>query len=507
MNLVNNFKSKSLEDKVGIVLFILSIIFFIFVISVVLTKPALWYDELYSLSMSRLSFTDILAFTSGDVHPPLSYLLLKIPVSILTCLNIQFNIGIIGKIISFIPFILLLVLSSTKIRNRFGTLTCGIFSFCIITMPQLMNYISEIRMYGWALLFVTFSFLYAYEILKDSTLKNWIIFTIGVLASAYTHYFAAISVFCIYLMLIIYFLLKNKEELKKLFLSAFASFLVYLPWLFVLNQQIHSMKGSYWINDINLNFALGYVSFVVSPINTFIQGNETVPMGILGILLLFSIILLVYKSFKKNNVLKDYYAISGILVLVTTVLIGVTVSLLYNPIFNVRYLVPSLGCFWLGFSILLSKNFTSKKLFISIISILLIVACVGSMTFYNETDSRYNYGLYNQMIIQNEFGTNNIVIFDSPTFYLGYSGYYLENNTNLIYDEDNISDYIYHISSESNIQDKLHNGSKLFIYLEKNESYDNCIDNNIQLVYASDDSESNLFDAASAKLYEVKINK
>ena len=38
--------------------------------------PPLWYDENFSLLLSRLPFLNMITATMGDVHPPLYYILI-----------------------------------------------------------------------------------------------------------------------------------------------------------------------------------------------------------------------------------------------------------------------------------------------------------------------------------------------------------------------------------------------------------------------------------------------
>ena len=82
-------------------------------------------------------------------------------------------------------------------------LASGIFCLLIISMPQMMLYAVEVRMYSWALFFVTASFIYSYEIIHDSSIKNWIIFTILTICSCYTHHFAVLASISIYIILLI----------------------------------------------------------------------------------------------------------------------------------------------------------------------------------------------------------------------------------------------------------------------------------------------------------------
>ena len=170
--------------------------------------------------MVKTPFSDFINFAFLDVHPPLYYLIYKIFYKIF----IGVNPVIIGKFTSLLPFYLIPILSFTKVRKNWGYLTGGLFAFCIVTMPQLMNFAVELRMYSWGLFFVTASFIYANEITNNSNLKNWAILTLLTIASAYTHYFSAIASFVIYL-----FLLIRNKDLKMYFTSAIIVVLSFMP--------------------------------------------------------------------------------------------------------------------------------------------------------------------------------------------------------------------------------------------------------------------------------------
>lgn len=161
-------KNLNKEDKLGKILFIISIITLLYVSYIGFTKLGMWYDEIYSLGMVKSPFNDFINFAFLDVHPPLYYLIFKVFYKIGVFLGI--NPIIVGKFTSLLPFYLILVLAATKVRKNWGCLTAGLFAFCIVTMPQLMNFAVELRMYSWGLFFVTASFIYAYDILnKNST--------------------------------------------------------------------------------------------------------------------------------------------------------------------------------------------------------------------------------------------------------------------------------------------------------------------------------------------------
>ena len=64
------------------------------------------------------------------------------------------------RIFSVISIALLGILGYTHIRKDFGEKAGAIFSLLTYTLPANIVYASEIRMYGWAMLFVYVLFLF-----------------------------------------------------------------------------------------------------------------------------------------------------------------------------------------------------------------------------------------------------------------------------------------------------------------------------------------------------------
>lgn len=121
----------------------------------------IWYDELFTVGMIEHSYGDLIAFTARDVHPPLYYCIVKFFVELCKLFAPAWDTVVPAKIASLLPYFILLVYSVTLVRKRFGMFTGGFFLFCVISMPQLSAYTVEMRMYSWALLFVTAAFLHA----------------------------------------------------------------------------------------------------------------------------------------------------------------------------------------------------------------------------------------------------------------------------------------------------------------------------------------------------------
>ena len=238
-----------LKNKIKLV-HIIVIILGIAFISLANFHRTIWFDESYSVAISAHSFSEIWTIGGHDVHPVLYYWLLHI-------LRYIFGNEILAyRLFSVLAISILGILGYTHIRKDFGEKVGLIFSILVFFMPITLVYSGEIRMYALAMLLTTLTAIYAYRIYKNSNeknTKNWILFGIFSLASAYTHYYSLVASGVINLLLFIY-LLKNavKEKkftanLKRFIASTVIQISLYIPWLIYLLLQIEQVSAGFWI--------------------------------------------------------------------------------------------------------------------------------------------------------------------------------------------------------------------------------------------------------------------
>lgn len=191
----------------------------------------MWFDESYSIAIAKHSFKEIWQIGSHDVHPVLYYIMIRIVMLITN------NSIVCVRLFSCVPLILMSILGYSFIRKEFGNKAGLIFTFFSLFFPTLLTYAGEIRMYTWAMLFVTMMFVYAYTIMnnynvrevlsddnnimyenkiknKNTLLKYWIIFSIFSLASAYTHYYALVVATIINVGMFLYFIVSYIKTSK-----------------------------------------------------------------------------------------------------------------------------------------------------------------------------------------------------------------------------------------------------------------------------------------------------
>ncbi len=329
----------------------------------------IWYDELFTIGMIEHSYGEFIHFTAQDVHPPLYYGITKGIVDLCKLIIPSTDTIIMAKIVSVMPYYLLLIYALVFLRRRFGTFTAGAFTFCTIAMPQMSAYTVEIRMYGWALFFVTAAFFHAYEMIRDRSCpcRHYTALMLYGLAAAYTQYFACVAVIMIYVSLLVWFFIRYRLEsrfIKKWAVCVAVSVIGYLPWLFVLLSQIRAVRENYWILPLTWRSIGGCVKFLMKPVFS----TEQVNVALAVILFLLYLALLAerayqtYQSWKRDEdrvakLENFYYAAAGCIVLCGLVAFGFLASIIIRPIFVYRYMIPAMGCFWFCFVLNLDEAF------------------------------------------------------------------------------------------------------------------------------------------------------
>ena len=105
----------------------------------------IWYDEVFSLGLVRKPVGELISITARDVHPPLYYLILKLFLTAVPESTVAMQVTA-SKLVSWLPFLCMLLLAVFPVKKYFGTLSAGLFFFLTMSMPGLSEYTVEIRM-------------------------------------------------------------------------------------------------------------------------------------------------------------------------------------------------------------------------------------------------------------------------------------------------------------------------------------------------------------------------
>lgn len=468
----------------------------------------IWYDELYTMGLTRRGFGELTALTARDVHPPFYYYYVKTVQQLCRMVFPHANLTVVSKLCSVLPLLGIAAYGVTKVRRHFGMLCAGLFVFCTVSMPGLPQYTVEIRMYTLALFLVTAAFLHGYGIVcgagqdagGGSRNADWICLAVYGILAAYTHYFACVAVAVLYLCLFIYFLwreagaCRKKGRIRKTgsgnpadaggnmfwkpwFAAVACSVLAYLPWMTAVVRQVAQVKESYWILPLTWRTFGSCVKFLMKP--PFGSGSFQVAAAVVLFLVYVGLFFYTIWNNRENREL-CFACAAGTGILAGTVLFGFAASFLIRPVFIVRYMVPAAGCFWLSFAVCAGKAFPAKegdkaekikkgkkgKLFLPVLFLVFFIG-IGDFRWFRNDETWRRVRMDEVKEALSLIGPEDAVV-TQFNHVQGVTGYYLENEIDL-WDsrpEELLCDIIENkygtVSSVEELENFMENGGKVW---------------------------------------------
>lgn len=458
---------------------------------------SMWADEVFTVELLAHPFKEIIRIAILDVHPPLYYLIYLFFYKIFGFI-FNYDIVYVGKLVSIIPFIILLIINFTYTKKKYGKNISFIFNILICGMPHMMQYALELRMYSYALLFVTITFLTSLSIKENPTnYSKCFLLTIFSALSLYTHYFAGLACVIIFIELLIHFIkLKNIKCIINVFLFGIMVVAFFSPWLIVFIKQVIKVNKSYWILPITILDIIKCLAlfFTYNSITSSILAFILIALGIIGIYKL--------KGENKNEI------VSGISVYLFTFIVGIFASLFIKPILVPRYLIVTSGCFYFSLSFGINKiisNFNYQKL-----SKITYALLIFTTLFTNTYCLVYKYK--NTIVTNNTLNSLNEIIKDNDTivyddFHLSLViPHYFDDCKNYAYTHEYVTPFtecfdncnikrLYDINSLSYISNE-------FYYITKKDIILSELSNN----YKINEVGSYKIDIYSFKMYKVSKN-
>ena len=337
--------SEKILKKIRILIMI-GIAFYMFFLAY--DNISIWDDELFTLRLIDGSWLDLWNGAVDDlVHPPLYYFLLKLVLSPMNLSHLQMITG--AKMFSAFWVVVTMAYGSFLLKRRYEEQTALLFVL-FLCGNMVIGYSVEIRMYSMAMCMTLLAFLYANELINESSAKNWIFFTIFTIIGIWTNYFAALALTLIWF----YLLWKvNRRERRNWFICAGISVISYLPW--ILTVLTHSKSVTDYATAITFQRIMEFFAFPFSCHNTVVS----VCLIVLTMILIVVILL--------NS--PDGFVIISILTPVYVGIICILSAFIFNKFIVGRYLLPCWAVFWAGIAIGLYGNKISK----AVLPILIVI--------------------------------------------------------------------------------------------------------------------------------------
>lgn len=252
----------------------------------------LWFDESYSTALVQHGFADIWRIGSADVHPVLYYWVLHL-------VYLVFGPNLVAyRGFSLACTAALALLGWTHVRRDCGNRAGILFAAFVLFSPWTMIESVDIRMYAWAALLVGVTLIYTRRVAaavvagENAPLSWWTIAFACALASAYSHYYAAMAAFCCMVVLLVAcvaaFRHGNRAPVAHFAVGAVLCLVAYLPWIHAAATQVSGVSSSYWIT---FNFPFTLFDFVGFPlradtlISVGLDGNQGVLWQVATLLL------------------------------------------------------------------------------------------------------------------------------------------------------------------------------------------------------------------------------
>ncbi len=201
----------------------------------------LTYDSAYQYALTSHSFKEIFALLPQDYSPPFYAILLK-------CISLLFGEQIlIYRLCNGIILSGMLYLALFPVRKAFG-LTSGLISALLMLCSIFnMRMFHDIRPTYLACFLVTGLVIYGWLAFFEYHRRNLICFTIFAVLCMYTHNIALVAAFGVYITCLGGALFcRDQKKFFAFLISGVCCVILYLPWLFILIQQIQKVYQHFW---------------------------------------------------------------------------------------------------------------------------------------------------------------------------------------------------------------------------------------------------------------------
>ena len=252
----------------GVAAFWWTLVVFLFIHPPVIPRPTfgqlmeqpLWYDETFTVAVSRLPFNQMIQAVAGDVHPPLWYVIEWVTIRLLgeSAWAVRTPALIFGLASVYLTYRLALAMGYER---RTALWAAGLLA----AMPAQVYYAQEARMYTVLQFFILLATLGLYE-------HRLLLMGLALVGALYTHNLGLLFVTSVGLLALFHWWANWRTYWSEGVLLGSGVFLAWVPWLRVMAGQVQGIGAGFWIQDCGiggyllplyrLTLGMGAVDFV-----------------------------------------------------------------------------------------------------------------------------------------------------------------------------------------------------------------------------------------------------
>ena len=373
-----------------------------------LGAASLWYDETVSAYLASQSFSDIIAHTALDIHPPGYYLLLHVWSLVsapLPTLGLEFLLAFPSLWFGVLTVALLAPLGRTLLGKAPAALAVWLAAFS----PFLIWYGQEVRMYTAASALCLVCLLAALRFTAHvdrhprppgtgAKVAKWLgVYSIAAAASLYTLYFTAFALVAINVA-VLYTLVRWSSSRTRIgralagWASAQAAALIlFSPWLPLALRQVLMPPVPPWRTPWQLTWDAAPDAASVVTAYAF---GQSAPNSLVWMLAGFVVVVLVaYYGYTKSLGVSPPLAASSdfshwapIFVFVPPLAVAL-ISVFWVPIFHVRYLATYAPAFALLSAAAMVYLLARRRTVFALMAALLVAGTASSLhRYWNHPD-------------------------------------------------------------------------------------------------------------------------
>jgi hypothetical protein len=228
------------------------------------------------------------------------------------------------------------------LKKEFSPKSGVLFLLCFFVLLPILFYSVHVRMYTWALFFVTMTVFSMWNAVKTDKTRWWSAVGVFIAVSAWTHYYAALAVAVAGGGLFFHAIkVGNRKQIYKVLLSGAGGIVLFLPWFPVVTSSFFAAKNNFWFPAFNLQEAL--FCFLFS-----FRGSAAWDTGFL-LMSFFGTLLVFFQKRRKSK--GELYIFSGVCCWFLVYVIAVGVAVFVAPMLVSRYLLPVVALPWLFFAV------------------------------------------------------------------------------------------------------------------------------------------------------------
>jgi mannosyltransferase len=199
---------------------------------------SLWFDELLSVTISRLNLASVIT-SPASIDPPLYYILLHF------WLNLGHDDSIV-RLLSALPEIMAIPAMYALGRKLINAQVALVAAFIFALAPLQVFYAQEARMYAILILFSILSIWTYVRAVESNQKRDWALWVLTSALALYTHTFAVLLLFALDLDALVHWRM-SKRPLQPVVVSNIAMGLLLVPSVVFLLQKLSWLLPALWL--------------------------------------------------------------------------------------------------------------------------------------------------------------------------------------------------------------------------------------------------------------------